>query len=265
MLAEILRHKRAETALKRGRTPLEELRELARHADAVRPFAASLENSLRRRGLAVVTEIKRASPSRGTIRADCNVEQLAQAYTAGGAACLSVLTDERFFQGSPQDLVRARRACPLPVLRKDFVLEEYQLFEARHMGADCVLLIAAAFPGEQPLLRRLYHCARELGMDVLVEIHQSQEVPGALELPEALIGINNRDLHSFATDLEVSRRLRPLLPEERLVLGESGIRTREDVETLQHHGIHAFLVGETLMRSSHPEETLGALFFPGGH
>jgi indole-3-glycerol phosphate synthase len=210
------------------------------------PFAAALERHLGEGRYGLIAEIKKASPSAGLIRADFDPAALAVAYAAGGASCLSVLTDAPFFQGSDADLVAARGAGTLPVLRKDFILDPYQIVESRRIGADCVLLIMAALTDTGA--RELVAAARELGLDVLAEVHDATELDRALQLGIRLIGINNRNLKTLAVDLGTAERLAPEVPPDRIVVAESGIRGREDLARLAAAGIRAFLVGETLMR-----------------
>jgi len=211
---------------------------------------------------AVIAEIKKASPSKGLIRADFDPVSLAKDYSAAGATCLSVLTDEKFFQGNNDYLQQARAACSLPVLRKDFMVDPYQITESRWLGADCILLIVAALEQEQ--LKNLAECAHELGMDILVEVHNENELEIGLELGTGLIGINNRDLHSFKTDLNTTYRLLPLIPKDILVVTESGINSREDITAMQQQGVFGYLIGETFMRAENPGEKLSELVFGNG-
>jgi indole-3-glycerol phosphate synthase len=207
---------------------------------------------------AVIAEVKKASPSRGVIRADFRPAEIAASYAAAGAACLSVLTDVDFFQGSDAHLQQARAACALPVLRKDFLIDAWQIHEARALGADCVLLIVAAL--DDAALREFAALARELGMDVLVEAHDADELERALALPEAIVGINNRDLRTFATSLDTTLALRARVPADRLLVTESGIHTPADVARMRAAGVHAFLVGEAFMRADDPGAALRRLF-----
>ena len=225
-----------------------------------RGFARQL-TARARFGPAVIAEVKKASPSAGVIRPDFQPAAIAESYEAGGAACLSVLTDERYFQGHRDYLAEARDACALPVLRKDFIVDSWQVLESRALGADCILLIVAAL--DDGPLRDLHGQARELGLDVLVEVHDEAELGRALAIDAQLVGVNNRDLHRFATDLGTSERLRPLVPAERTLVAESGIHTRADVARLQRAGISAFLVGEAFMRAKDPGAALRELFFQG--
>ena len=209
---------------------------------------------------AVIAEIKKASPSAGVIRKHFRPAEIAASYEQAGAACLSVLTDRDYFQGSEHYLEEARRACALPVLRKDFVIHPWQVYESRAIGADCILLIAAAL---EPLqMQELDGLARDIGLDVLVEVHDEAELESALGTQASLLGVNNRDLHTFTTDLSTSEHLRPLVPEDRTLVTESGIHTPADVQRMKAAGINAFLVGEAFMRADDPGAALRALFYP---
>jgi indole-3-glycerol phosphate synthase len=207
---------------------------------------------------AVIAEIKRASPSKGLIRQDFDPTEIARSYARGAATCLSVLTDRDFFQGDDQHLIEARAACALPVIRKDFVIDPYQVLEARALGADCVLLIAACLDDES--LSLLASLAGDLSLDVLIEVHDAQELERALAVPSRLLGINNRDLRSFEVDLQTTLSLRPRVPPDRLLVTESGIQTQEDVALMRANAVNAFLVCESLMRSDDPGQMLAALF-----
>ena len=261
VLARILDRKREEVADGARTAPLADMRRRAADAPPVRGFRAALEAKVGEGRAAVIAEIKRASPSRGVIRRDFEPSRIAAGYERAGAAALSVLTDREFFQGAPEHLHAARAATALPVLRKDFLLDPWQLYEARTMGADCVLLIVAALADGR--LGELADLARELGLDVLVEVHDESELERALRLPARLVGINNRDLRTFDTTLETTKRLAPRVPPDRLVVTESGIAAREDVAGLRAHGVHAFLVGEAFMSAPHPGERLARLFGEG--
>ncbi|KTC65722.1 indole-3-glycerol phosphate synthase (plasmid) [Legionella adelaidensis] len=210
-----------------------------------RPLKDFIE-PLRTEKVAIITEIKKASPSKGIIREDFDVTRIAQTYAQNGASCLSVLTDIQFFQGHPGNLAIAKSACDLPVLRKDFIIDPYQIYESRHLGADCILLIAAILDKHQ--LEDYCQLAQELGMAVLVETHDQQEVELAVALPTPLIGINNRNLHTFKTDLNLSLELKQHIPNDKIVISESGINSRQDILNLYHSGISKFLIGESLMR-----------------
>jgi len=260
VLRRILQRKAEEVAERRARVPLEALAERVATAPPPRGFAAALEAAIAVGRPAVIAEVKRASPSRGVIRADFDPAAIARSYAAGGAACLSVLTDVDFFQGSDRDLVAARAACALPVLRKDFVIDAYQVHEARALGADCILLIVAAL--EDGPLAGLSGLALELGMDVLVEVHDIDELERALQVPAPLLGINNRDLRTFEVSLDTTLSMRDAVPRDRRLVTESGIRAPADVARVRAAGVEAFLVGEALMREPDPGAALQRLFFP---
>lgn len=254
ILERIVAAKRAEIAAAKERIAFQELEEKARSAAPVRDFVGAL----RAKRPAVIAEIKKASPSRGVLRADYQPAAIARSYERAGAACLSVLTDRQFFQGSSDDLRAARAACALPVLRKDFIVDPYQVHEARAMGGDCILLIAACLSGAQ--MAELESLAHSLGMAVLVEVHDAQELDAALRLETPLVGVNNRDLRTFATRLETTLELLPRLPDDRLLITESGILSAADVRRLRSAGVEAFLVGEAFMRAQDPGAALLELF-----
>ncbi|MGA7296105.1 MAG: indole-3-glycerol phosphate synthase TrpC [Rhodanobacteraceae bacterium] len=258
ILQRILQRKQDEITERRGRRPLRELQAQCQDMPPTRGFAAAMEASIESGQPAVIAEIKKASPSKGLIREDFDPAHIARSYAAGGASCLSVLTDAHFFQGSETFLTQAREACSLPVLRKDFMIDPYQVWEARSISADCILLIVAALADDA--LLELSLLAADLDMDVLVEVHDEEELERALALPAPLLGINNRNLHTFQTSLETSIALRDSVPYDRLLVSESGIRTPEDVRLLRDAGIEAFLVGETFMRSPDPGAELKRLF-----
>ncbi|MDR3086846.1 MAG: indole-3-glycerol phosphate synthase TrpC [Azoarcus sp.] len=258
ILQKILVIKAEEVAAARDRLPLAELVARAKDAPPARDFATALQSRVAKRQAAVIAEIKKASPSKGLIRPDFRPAGIAASYAAHGATCLSVLTDRSFFQGAPAYLEAARAACALPVLRKDFLVDPYQVYEARVMGADAILLIVAALSDAQ--MQEFAAIARELGMSVLVESHDGAELTRALRLDTPLIGINNRNLRTFAVSRDNTLALLPQIPPGRLVVTESGIATREDVATLRAAGVHAFLVGEAFMREEEPGEALATLF-----
>ena len=258
ILDTILARKREEVAARRERTSLFELKARAASAPPLRGFADAVAAKIAAGQAAVIAEIKKASPSKGVIRADFDPAAIARSYAAGGAACLSVLTDVDFFQGADEYLVAARDACALPVLRKDFIVDAYQLYEARVLGADCVLLIAAALDDAQ--LSEYAFIADELGMDVLVEVHDLDELERALPIPARLLGINNRNLKTFEVSLQTTLELKVAVPADRVLVTESGILARADVALMRDNAIHAFLVGEAFMRQPDPGAALSALF-----
>lgn len=257
VLTRICDDKRAHVAAQRSHRPLAEVEAAARGAEAPRGFAKQL-TARSREGFGLIAEIKKASPSKGLIRADFDPPAIARAYEAGGAACLSVLTDAPYFQGRDEDLVAARAAVSLPALRKDFMIDPYQVYEARAMGADCILLIVAALG--DALLQDLAGLALHLDMDVLVEVHDDSELERALALSLPLIGINNRNLRTFETRLETTLDLLTHITAEHTVVTESGIHTPEHVALMRNHGVHAFLVGEAFMRAPEPGVKLAELF-----
>ncbi|WP_305042447.1 indole-3-glycerol phosphate synthase TrpC [Geoalkalibacter sp.] len=256
ILQRILQRKQEEVAVARHRLPLVDLRARCADLPATRPFGARLRTCARS-GMAIIAEVKKGSPSKGVIRADFHPVAIAEAYARGGAACLSVLTDRDFFYGDLAYLGIIRDRVALPLLRKDFLVDAYQLYEARVAGADAVLLIAAAL--DDGRLGEYCHLAAELGLEVLLEIHDEDELARALATPAALIGINNRNLSTFVTDLGISERLLPLIPGERLRVAESGLHERADLERLQTAGADAFLIGESLMRETDIEAKLRCL------
>jgi indole-3-glycerol phosphate synthase len=260
ILNTILARKAEEIAERSARVPLADLIERANDASPVRGFANALHERIATGDAAVIAEIKKASPSKGVIRHDFRPAEIAMSYEFGGAACLSVLTDVDFFQGADAYLQQARDACALPVLRKDFTIDPYQVYEARALGADCILLIVAALDDGQ--LVDLSGLAMQLEMDVLVEVHDIDELERALQVPVPLIGINNRNLRTFEVSLENTLAMKDAVPKDRLLVTESGIVTPGDVTRMRAEGVHAFLVGETFMRADEPGEALRQLFFP---
>jgi indole-3-glycerol phosphate synthase len=258
ILKKIVARKHGEIAERRKRVSQNELAEGLAAADAPRGFVDALQAKLNAGLPAVIAEIKKASPSKGVLREDFRPAEIARSYARGGAACLSVLTDIDFFQGADRYLQQARAACSLPVIRKDFIVDPYQVVEARAIAADCILLIAACLDDAQ--LRGLNDLAHELGMDVLIEVHDGDELERALQTGNRLIGINNRNLRTFEVSLQTTLELLGRIPEGRLVVTESGILAPEDVHLMQGHEVHAFLVGEAFMRAEDPGARLAELF-----
>ncbi len=258
ILKKILVRKQEELAESICQIPLEEIKGRAADAPEVRGFVAAMQNRMQSGQSAVIAEIKKASPSKGVLRESFVPAEIAISYEVGGATCLSVLTDRDFFQGEPEYLQQARNACGLPVLRKDFTVDPYQVYEARAMGADCILLIVAALNDQQ--LAELSELARQLGMDVLVEVHDLPELERALKLDLPMIGINNRNLRTFDISLETTFQLMEKIPQETVIVTESGIMNHVDVKRMRSRGIHAFLVGEAFMRAEDPGRQLKALF-----
>lgn len=257
ILATILEYKREWVAARKSSASLEQVKQQAGDAEPCRGFYGAVRRAIDNGRSAVIAEIKKASPSKGVIRADFDPVGIAKAYAQAGAACLSVLTDEKFFQGSDQHLQQARAATGLPVLRKDFTIDPYQVYEARAIGADCILLIAAAL--DDALMQELAATATTIGLDVLVEVHNREELERALLLRTPLIGINNRNLHTFETSLQTTLDLLPDMFPDRAVVTESGVHSREDVALMRNNDVHAFLIGEALLRADDPAAKLREL------
>lgn len=258
ILIKILDRKREEIDERSDSVSISELKDRIASASPVRGFVKAIESKIAQGSPAVIAEIKKASPSKGVIRHDFDPVAIAQSYEKGGAACLSVLTDVDFFQGSDAYLLLAREACSLPVIRKDFIVDPYQVYEARAISADCILLIVSALSDEQ--LVELSQLASELELDVLVEVHDEQELDRALKLNTKLIGINNRNLRTFETSLQTTIGLLTKIPDNRIVVTESAIHTADDVALMRHHNVNTFLVGEAFMREPDPGQKLLELF-----
>ena len=258
ILQRILAVKAAEVQLGSEARPLKRLRAEVEDAPEPRDFLGALKAAVTESRPAVIAEIKKASPSQGVLREPFDPAAIAASYAAAGASCLSILTDRQFFQGQPEHLQQGRTACALPVLRKDFVIDPWQVYESRAMGADCILLIVKALGDAQ--LAELAGLASDLGMDALMEVHDGEELERALALKPPFVGINNRDLASFHTDPGITFGMLPKIPADCLVVTESGIKTREDVQKMRKHGVHGFLVGETFMRAEDPGSKLAELF-----
>lgn len=258
ILNKILATKAEEIAAAQARLPLAEVQALAAQQAPARDFVGAIRSKIAAGKAAVIAEIKKASPSKGVIRADFKPAEIAASYEQGGAACLSVLTDEQYFQGSADYLKQARAACSLPVLRKDFMIDTYQVYEARAMGADCILLIAAALTLAQ--MQQLESVAHSLGMTVLVEVHNGEELAQAIQLTTPLLGINNRNLRTFEVTLDTTLGLLEKISGDKIVVTESGIFTADDVKLMRDHAVHTFLVGEAFMRQENPGAELAKVF-----
>ncbi len=258
-LKKILETTRISISERKKISPLSKLESGLVDAESTRGFKDCLIKSVEKNDIAVIAEMKKASPSQGLMRNKYEPEELAQHYAKANAACLSVLTDEPFFQGSVEHLAMVRKSVDLPLLRKDFIIDEYQVYESRFQGADCILLIAAALTQNQ--LKDYYQLATELKLDVLVEVHAFDEVEKALRIDANLIGINNRNLKTFEVDLEITKHLAQYIPQEVLVVSESGIKTREDVQKICSYGVSIFLVGEAFMKAENPGSELKNIFF----
>lgn len=259
ILKKIIHRKEQEIAERKQLKAVDVVINEIKTASPVRGFVDSMKKRIANNEPAVIAEIKKASPSKGVMREDFQPAEIAKSYQAGGASCLSVLTDIDFFQGSDDYLKQARNACDLPVIRKDFIVDSYQVYEARAMGADCILLIVAVLTNNQ--MADLYLLARELGMDVLIEVHDEAELHRALPLGADLVGINNRNLRDFTTSLNTTLDLLAQIPDDRIVVTESGIHTAEHIKLMRDHQVNAFLVGEAFMRADEPGVELKKLFF----
>jgi indole-3-glycerol phosphate synthase len=259
ILKTILKTKQLEITERSHQTSLQALINTAKQASPVRGFAQAMQQSIANGKPAIISEIKKASPSKGIIRQNFDPPAIAKSYQQAGASCLSVLTDKKYFQGSEAYMQAAREACSLPVLRKDFTIDPYQVYEARALGADCILLIVAAL--DDGTMQELFSLTKELGMDALIEVHDARELERALKLDALLIGINNRNLRTFETSLNTTLDLLEQIPDNRLVVTESGIHTADDVKLMRDHHVNAFLVGEAFMRAEVPGDALKQLFF----
>ena len=259
ILIKILNRKREEIAERSVMVSIEELQNKCGKAKDSRGFITAIENKIANNQSAVIAEIKKASPSKGVLRENFNPAEIAKSYADHGAACLSVLTDKDYFQGHEDYLKQARAACDLPVIRKDFIIDPYQVYEARAIDADCILLIVAAL--DDDALHGLYGLAKKLGMDVLMEVHDEQEMERALETNARLIGVNNRNLRTFETDLDTTIRMLSMVNDSHILVTESGIHTKQDVQLMRENKVHSFLVGEAFIRADNPGEKLAELFF----
>lgn len=258
ILLKILQRKKQEIAQRSASVPITEMKKRADEASPLRGFIAAIEAKTQQKQPAVIAEIKKASPSKGLLRGDFRPSEIAQSYASHGASCLSVLTDQDFFQGHEDYLRQARAACNLPVIRKDFIIDPYQVYEARAISADCILLIVAAL--NDTILCELLALSSVLGMDVLMEVHDEEEMERALQTSAKLIGINNRNLRTFETSLETTSRMLTMIPADRITVTESGIHTADDVKYMLDHQVYAFLIGEAFMRAPQPGEKLAELF-----
>jgi len=258
ILKKILDRKAEEVANRKQRTPVNVLKEIISGVEGPRGFAAALQSKAQTKKPAIIAEIKKASPSKGVIRENFKPIEIAQDYAMNGATCLSILTDKDFFQGSEAYLQMSREKCPLPILRKDFMIDPYQIHESRALGADCILLIVAALENKQ--MHELADTASALGMDVLVETHNAEELSRALTLDTKLVGINNRNLRTFETSLQTTLDLKQAIPDDRLIITESGIHTQEDIKLMLDNEVYTFLVGEAFMRADYPGQKMRELF-----
>ncbi|MBT5826349.1 MAG: indole-3-glycerol phosphate synthase TrpC [Gammaproteobacteria bacterium] len=258
ILKKILATKAEEITKRKLRMSIADLANIISDTETPRGFARALQEKAANKKPAIIAEVKKASPSKSVIRENFRPVEIAQDYAMSGATCLSVLTDKEYFQGGEVNLQMARQACPIPVLRKDFMIDPYQIYESRALGADCILLIVAALTDTQ--MHELADTTKELGMDVLVEVHDSEEMQRALNLDTPLMGINNRNLRTFETSLQTTLDLQAMVPDERLVITESGIHTQDDVRLMMDNDIYTFLVGEAFMRAEHPGAKMRELF-----
>jgi len=259
ILVKILERKHQEIAERSATVSIDALKEQCKSADAVRGFIQSIIDKINNQQPAVIAEIKKASPSKGILRENFKPAEIARSYAEYGAACLSVLTDKDFFQGHEDYLKQARAACELPVIRKDFIIDPYQVYEARAINADCILLIVAVLDDEN--LQLLFELAHELGMDVLMEVHDRQEMQRALKTGAKLIGINNRNLRTFETSLDTTLSMLDMVSSDHILVTESGIHTKDDVQLMRDNNVNSFLVGEAFMRADNPGKKLAELFF----
>lgn len=259
ILIQILNRKREEIAQRSIKTSIDDLQQQCEKADVVRGFIQAIENKIQSRQPAVIAEIKKASPSKGILRENFEPAEIAKSYALHGAACLSILTDKDYFQGHEEYLKQARAACELPVIRKDFIIDPYQVYEARVIDADCILLIVAALDDES--LHSLFKLAHELKMDVLMEVHDKPEMQRALKTGARLIGINNRNLRTFETSLDTTLSMLDMVNDNHILVTESGIHSKDDVQLMRENNVNAFLVGEAFMRAENPGEKLAELFF----
>jgi len=261
ILLKILDTKAQEVVERKQRLPLMQIQQKLKGIAPTRDFLDAIRQRIEAGKAAVIAEIKRASPSKGVLRENFDPAQIARSYEQGGAACLSVLTDAEYFQGEDAYLKQARDACQLPVLRKEFIIDPYQIYESRQIGGDCILLIVAVLDDDQ--LREYTHLADSLDMAVLVEVHDDEELQRALKLNITLLGINNRNLRTFETSLDTTLKLLSAIPDDKIVITESGIHQRDDIKTMLAHNVHGFLIGEAFMRAEQPGDRLAELFETG--
>ena len=258
ILKAIIDNKHNEVALAKASTSMKDIHETLKSASPVRPFMRAIKSKIDQGESAVIAEIKKGSPSKGILRDDFDPKAIAHSYETYGASCISILTDQKYFYGSDEHLVMVKSSCDLPVLRKDFIVDEYQIYQSRALGADCILLICAALDSNQ--ITHFYNLALDLGMDVLVEVHDATELEVALSLNKAGLGINNRNLHTFEESLDTTFNLIEMIPKSKTVITESAIRSKSDVLQMRERNVNAFLVGEAFMRATNPGEALRKLF-----